>query len=211
MCTILSPLDIYKISEIYIHLRLDYNSEKTEKLASRLKNIASDNFSDFRYSDALLIDVATEGGSVKFNINIYGALIKKCTSDFGSLNNGLTRILYELKQISGLIIETGRREELDIDLFLIRSEKRTGLPGRLKRTLDDLNMLLGKNKGVPAGKSNSDLKSLLQELSDMIELLGRVERRSILDSLPDNLRNHLPVPDEDGMVHLYNLYAYKQE
>ena len=211
MRTQISTLEIYKISEIYLHLRLDYNSGKTEKLARRLKEISKDHLSSFRYNDDLLIDVSIEEGSVKFNINIYGAVIKNCISDFGSLNNGLTRVLNELKQISGLIIETGRREELDIDLFLIRSEKRTGLPGRLKRTLDDLNGLQTKNIKNPSGQSGNDLKSLLQELSDMIELLGRVERQAILDSLPDYLRNHLPVPNEDGMIHLYNLYAYNKE
>ena len=207
----ISSLEIYKISEIYLHLRLDYNSGKTEKLKRRLREIATDHLSAFRYSDDLLIDIATEEGSVKFSINIYGAVIRNCISDFGSINSGLTRIVNELKQISGLIIETGRREELDIDLFLIRSEKRTGLPGRLKRILDDINVLQSKNKGISTGQSGNDFKSLLQELSDMTELLGRVERQSILNSLPDYLRNHLPVADDEGMLHLYNLYAYKQE
>jgi hypothetical protein len=56
-----------------------------------------------------------------------------------------------------------------------------------------------------------ELNSLRQDLANIIELLSQEERQAILNSLPADIGNNLPQPEDNGMKHIYNLYALKPE
>jgi hypothetical protein len=202
-------MDKYKIAEIYFRLDIDYNSEKKEKIGSRLRQIALDQFSGFRYNEGLVVAVETEEGSVKIKVIIYGAVILACISGYGSIKEGLSIVINDLKRVSEIIIERGRKEDYYIDNYLIRSEKRTALPGHLMRTLNEIDTFREDTEHGDVNLDQTQLRSIMQDLSNLIGLLNRDEQKALALSLSDEFIYNLPEPDEEGMQHLYNLYALK--
>jgi hypothetical protein len=202
-------MDKYKIAEIYIRVNIDYNSEKKEKISNRLRQIAFDQLSGFRYNKGLVVAVETEEGSVKIKVIIYGSVILACISDYGSIKEGLSIVINDLIRVSEIIIERGRKEDYYIDNYLIRSEKRTALPGHLMRTLNTIDTFRKDSEQRVGNLNQTQLRTIMQDLSNLIGLLNLDEQKALALSLSDEFIYNLPEPDEEGMQHLYNLYALK--
>jgi hypothetical protein len=201
----------YKISETYIKLKIDYNSDKKQTIRGTLKQVAEKQIADFKYKDGLIVVIEIEKGSLKTKVVIYGTIIIQGIANYGSIRQGINQIYDDVKTISERVIESARQDDNDIDNNVIRTEKRTGLIGRLKRTLDRIEYLQTNLNNIGNNQVQEELNSLRQDLANIIELLSQEERQAILNSLPADIGNNLPQPEDNGMKHIYNLYALKPE
>jgi hypothetical protein len=199
----------YKISETYIKLNIDYNSDKKQTIRRTLIQVAEKEFADFKYKDGLIVVIEIEKGSLKTKVVIYGAIIIQGIANYGSIRQGINQIYDDVKTVSERVIQSARLDDNDIDNNIIRTEKRTGLIGRLKRTLDRIECLQTNFNDLGNNQVQEDLISLRQDLANIIELLNQEERQAILNSLPTEIGNNLPQPQDKGMKHIYNLYALK--
>lgn len=201
----------YKISETYIKLNLDFNSNKKQTIRKTLRQVAEKQIVDFKFKDGLVVVIEIEKGSLKTKVVIYGIIISQGLSNYGSIRQGINQLYNDVKMISERVIEFARQDDSDIDNNVIRTEKRTGLIGRLKRTLDRIDYLQINLNNIGNNKAQQELNLLKQDLANIIDLLSQQERQAILNSLPEDIGNNLPQPDENGMKHIYNLYALKPE
>lgn len=201
----------YKISETYIKLKLDYDSDKKQSIRRTLKQVAEKQIVDFKYKDGLVVVIEIEKGSLKTKVVIYGTIIIQGIANYGSIRQGINQIYDDVKMVSERVIEIARQDDNDIDNNVIRTEKRTGLIGRLKRTLDRIDYLQTNLNNIGNNQVQEELNSLRQDLANIIELLSQEERQAILNSLPPGIGNNLPQPEDKGMKHIYNLYALKPE
>jgi hypothetical protein len=199
----------YKISETYIKLKIDYNSDKKQTIRRTLKQVAEKQIADFKYKDGLIVVIEIEKGSLKTKVVIYGTVIIQGIANYGSIRQGINQKYDDVKTVSERVIQSARQDDIDIDNNVIRTEKRTGLIGRLKRTLDRIEYLQTNLNNLGNNKVQEELISLRQDLANIIELLNQEERLAILNSLPTEIGINLPEPQDKGMKHIYNLYALK--
>lgn len=197
----------YKISETYIKLNIDFDSDKKNTIRRTLQKVAKNQISEFKYKDGgFVVVIEFEKGSLKTKVVIYGTILIQGIANYGSIRQGLSQIYDDVKWVSERIIINASQDNNDIRNNVIRTEKRTGLIGRLKRTLDRIEYLqnnLGNNQ------VQAELAALRQDLANILELLNQQEKQGVLNSLPQELRNNLPAPDNNGVQHFYNLYALK--
>lgn len=201
----------YKISETYIKLNLDFNSNKKQTIRKTLRQVVEKQIVDFKFKDGLVVIIEIEKGSLITKVVFYGIIISQGIANYGSIRQGINQIYEDVKMISERVIAFARQDDSDIDNNVIRTEKRTGLIGRLKRTLDRIDYLQINLNNIGNNQAQQELNLLKQDLANIIELLSQQERQAILNSLPEDIGHNLPQPNENGMKHIYNLYALKPE
>jgi hypothetical protein len=99
----------YKISETYIKLKIDYNSDKKQTIRGTLKQVAEKQIADFKYKDGLIVVIEIEKGSLKTKVVIYGTIIIQGIANYGSIRQGINQIYDDVKTISERVIESVSR------------------------------------------------------------------------------------------------------
>lgn len=204
-------LEKYKIAETYIKLNLDYGSDKKETIGRILRLIAEKQVREFKYNEGIEIALEIEKGSVKMKILIYGTVFISLISEYGSIRQGLTQICNDVKWISENIIGNVKQDNRDIDRIILRTEKRTGIVGRLKRTIDKIEKLQIELNDKSNTQLKAELSQMKQDLANILELLDETEQHGIINSLSDEILKDMPKPNNEGMKHIYNMYAIKPE
>ena len=204
-------LEKYKIAETYIKLNLDFKSERKETIGRILRLIAERQIREFKYKEGIEIELEIEKGSVKMKILIYGTVFKSLISEYGSIRQGLTQVCNDVQWVSESIIGIVKRENKDIDRIILRTEKRTGLVGRLKRITDRIEKLQIDLNNKSNKLLKAELSQLKQDLANILELLDEPERYEINKSLSVEILKDMPKPDSEGMKHIYSMYAIKPE
>jgi hypothetical protein len=199
----------YKISETYIKLNIEYNIDNRRKIRSVLSRIAEKEILELKYKDDFIYYIEFDKGSLKSRVIIYGSLIIQGIIFYGELRQGLSQIYADLQTVSERVIENAKGEDNLIDNNIIRTERRTGLIGRLKRTIDRIDFLQSNLNDLGNNQVQNELALLRQNLANILELLDQQERQAVFDSLPAEIRHNLPIPEENGMEHIYNLYGLK--
>jgi hypothetical protein len=198
----------YKVAETYIKLDIIYSDVNNAKLYEILSLAVQKQLIDFRYNKEIIYEIEFEKGSTKARIAFFAAL--NTLIFYGELRESLATAYNDVKWLSERVIESAKQEDNFIDDNILRTEKRTGLTGRLKRTLDRINYLQNNINNLGNNQIQVELNKLYQDLSNIIHLLELAERATFLNALPNEVRNNLPQPNED-INHLYNLYALKPE
>jgi hypothetical protein len=207
-----SKLDKYKIAEAYIKLKLQYNDTNKAKIRKALLKAAEIEISEFKYKDGLIYVVLIEKGSIKAKIIIYGTVIIQGISNYGAIRQGLDLIWQDAKRASEYVINRAKQNDDQInDNTIERTERRTGLIGRIKRILDRIDYLERNIDNIGHNQVRAELSKLRQDMANILELLNEQDKQAIMDTLSPDTRNNLPNPTEKGMRHLYNQYALKPD
>lgn len=202
----------YKIAEAYIKLNLEYNSINKEKLELQLKKVIEKGLLEFKYKEGISYIIVTEKGSLKNKIIIYGTLIIQGVANYGSIRQGLNQLWTDSKWISEQVITIAINDDNDInDQTIIRTEKRTGLIGRLKRTISKIENLQGNLDNIGNNQVQAELSQLRQDLSNILEMLTTQERNAVTHLLPNDIIENLPNSVPSGVLNMYNRYALKPE
>lgn len=204
-------IEKYKILETYIKLDIDYDSNIKKSIIRTLQNVADKQVKEFKYNDSLVVVIEIEKGSIKAKVIIYGTIIVQGIANYGSIRQGLSQIYDDVRWVSEQVITNATQENNDIRDNIIRTEKRTGLIGRLKRTLDRIDYLQNNLNNLGNNQVQNELNLLKQDLANILELLNAQEHQAIFNSLPQHIKDTLPQPKNEEMKHLYNLYALKPE
>lgn len=132
-------------------------------------------------------------------------------SNYGSFRQGLQQIISDSQHFSENVIEHTKQNDNSYRINTERTERRLGLPGRLKRTLDRITYLEQHIDDLPHNQVRRELTELKQDLSNIINSLDMQERNSLEQFLPNDLRNSLPAPNDRGTQEMINRYAIKEE
>lgn len=207
-----SKLEKYKVAEAYIKLKLQYNEANKVKIKKALLKATEIEMSEFKYNDGLIYVVVIEKGSIKAKVIIYGAIVVQGIANYGSIRQGIDQIWQDAKQASEYVITLAKQNDNQInDNTIERTEKRTGLIGRIKRILDRIDYLERNIDAIGHNQVRHELAKLRQDITNILELLNEQDKQVIMETLSPDTRDNLPNPTEKGMKHLYNQYALKPD
>ncbi len=204
----------YKVAETYFKLDVSFNKENNEKLEKIINSVVEKEIlklkylSEFQYSEEIIYEIEFEEGSTKIRVLFFATIVNGLIF-YGSLRQGLSQVYSDIKWLSENVITDARQQDEIIGNNVIRTEKRTGLIGRLKRILDRIEYLQNNLNVIGNNQAQVELTNLYQELADIIQVLDLQERQTFVNNLPAEISGNLPEPNEKRVIHFYNLYGLK--
>lgn len=198
-----------KIGETYIKLGLVFNKERNRELEIILRKAVDQSVRDFKYKDTLIYDIDFDEGSTKARIAFFAFLNGMIF--YADLKESIKTIYNDVKWLSEKVISTAREDSNLVENNVIRTERRTGIIGRLNNVLNRIEFLQNNLNNLGNNQVQMELNQLYQEVIDLAELLENVERQTFIQALPAEIRNNLPAPNQNEVQHFERLYAIKPE
>lgn len=198
-----------KIAETYLKLDISFNT-KNDEIESIIKQVVDNLIGEIRekLKEDIVYEIVLDKGSTKVKV-IFFAFLNGLIF-YANLKDSIITVYNDVKTISEMVIEAAKENPL-IEDNIIRTEKRTGVIGRLKRTLNKIEKLENDLDNLGNNQIRDELRELYQEIANLTELLEPFDRQMFINFLNDNLRNALPEPNQNEILHLQRLYAIKPE
>lgn len=224
-----------KLAETYLKIKQEYNEENIISIRNSLVRAAEeeltlnrrirriDSFTNDNdaigddskrpYDSNITCVISIEEGSIKGRVTFFGVLafIYHGIGSYGDFRSGLAQLKEDAVETSENIINRTKADNSVVNENIERSERRTGIVGRLSRTLDRMDLLQNQLPALSNEQVQEELIRLRQDLANIIQLLPAEERNAILEALPPVTKNNLPQPNPEEMEHFRNLYALKPE
>ena len=198
-----------KIAETYIKLDLEFNEGLNRELEIIFRKAVRRSINDFKFNNTLIYDIDFDKGSTKAKVAFFAFLNGMIF--YAELKESIQTIYNDVKWLSEQVISTARQESELIDNNIIRTEKRTGIIGRLNTILKRIEYLQTNLKNLGNNQTQIELNGLYQEVSDLIQLLDNTEQQTFIQALPIEIRNNLKEPNPNEVRHFERLYAIKPE
>ncbi len=198
-----------KIAETYIKLDLEFNEGRNRELEIIFRKAVTKSIKEFKYSETLIYDIDFDKGSTKAKITFFAFLNGMIF--YADLKESIKTIYNDVKWLSEQVINNARQESNLIDNNIIRTERRTGIIGRLNTVLKRIEFLQANLNNLGNNQTQIELNNLYQEVADLIQLLDYIEQQTFIQALPQGIRNNLPAPNPNEIQHFERLYAIKPE
>lgn len=130
---------------------------------------------------------------------------------YADLKDSLKTIYNDVQWLSEQVISNARQDSNLIDNNIIRTERRTGIIGRLKTVLSRIEFLQNNLNNLGNNQFQVELTQLYQEVANLVQLLDDIERQTFIQSLSQDVRNNLPISNRNEVQHLERLYAIKPD
>ncbi|RYE13411.1 MAG: hypothetical protein EOP45_21240, partial [Sphingobacteriaceae bacterium] len=207
-----------KLAETYIKVKQKYNEEDVISIRNslvrateeelilrrriqRINNFLKENSAKGNtrenleniYESSITCIVNIEEGSIKGKVTFYGSflfLFYNAIGSYGDFRSGLSQLKEDVTDVSEFVINRTTSNNSIVASSLERTERRTGLVGRLLRTLDRIDSLQNQLHGLSNDQIEEELARLRQDLANIIELLPQNERTAILSALPPSTKNN---------------------
>lgn len=198
-----------KIAETYIKLDLEFNEFRNRELQIILIRAVEKSIKDFKYNETIVYDIDFDQGSTKAKIAFFAFLNGMIF--YADLKDSVNTIYKDVKWLSEEVIKNARQDSNLIDNNILRTERRTGIIGRLKTVLTRIDYLQSNLNNLGNNQIQRELNQQHQEVANLIQLLDNIEQQTFIQSLPREVRNNLPPPDQNDVQHLMRLYAIKPD
>jgi len=198
-----------KIAETYIKLDLEFNERRNRELEIILKKAVKKSIKDFKFSKTIIYDIDFDKGSTKAKVAFFAFLNGMIF--YSDLNDSVKTIYNDVKLLSEQVINNARRDSNLIDNNIIRTERRTGIIGRLKTVMTRIEFLQTNLNNLGNNQVQAELNQLNQEVANLIQLLDDIEQQTFIQFLPQRTRDNLPAPNQNDVRHLMRLYAIKPD
>lgn len=205
-------LKFIKISETYIKFNFEFNEANKEIIKNAyLQQIGYSSKDYIRNKEILKISIEYDEGSLKTRIIIWGTSIYMGIANYGSFKTGVRELIIDSKNFSEMVIR-----KIDDDPFIahndiIRSEKRTGLPGRIQDLYMKINKLEKNLDQLSHNQVEIEIKLIKQEVANLYYVLPILDKEEFILELNNDYRQNLPEPDESRVHYLINRYGLKPE
>ena len=183
------------LAETYMNFEISASDEELLAFKNYLEIRAGSFFDEF-YSEGQSFEVEVEHGSVKAWIKVAG-YIYIAIAGYGSFRSGIDHLVSDAKKFSDYVSKTVIEETQIPKQKVFRIERRTSVPGKIKRTLDRIENLksIESSSEIYTNEYNSvtkQLKSILTKVEDRdIELFTESLSVNYGVNIP---KNHLYEP-----------------
>lgn len=198
-----------KIAETYIKLDLDFNESRNKELEIIFKRAVEKSILDFKHSQTLVYEIEFDKGSTKAKVAFFAFLNGMIF--YADLKDSIKTIYNDVQWLSEQVISNARQDSNLIDNNIIRTERRTGIIGRLKAVLSRIEFLQNNLNNLANNQVQAELVQLYQEVANLVQLLDDIERQTFIQSLSQDVRNNLPNPNQNEVLHFERLYAFKPD
>lgn len=198
-----------KIAETYIKLDIEFNEDINRELEIIFRKAVTQSIKKFKYNETLIFCIDFDKGSTKAKVAFFAFLNGMIF--YADLKESINTIYNDVKLLSEQVINNARQESNLIDNNVIRTERRTGIIGRLNTVLKRIDFLQANLNNLGNNQTQIELNNLYQEVTDLIQLLDDNVQQTFIQGLPEGIRNNLPTPNPEEVQHYERLYAINPE
>jgi len=206
--------ELIKIGETYIKFDFEYSESSKNLIKGAYQSQISHLFKElFAYKEFFKISIEYDKGSLKTKIIIWGIVMNLYLGigNYGSFRAGIREIIKDMRSFSSFVIDRFENDPNIDPNSIIRTEKRTSLPGRIQDVYNRINRLERKIDNLTNNQIQVELNSIKQEIANLLFLLSDEIRQDFLSELPNNFTENLPAPDERRTQYLINRYGIKPD
>lgn len=204
-----------KIGETYLKFDLEYNEANIQLI----KEIIEYQIHDIRQNRKLIkegvkISIEFEEGSLITRVKIWGTVLFSVyigIGQYGSFRSGLRDGIKDIRYFSEILAERLEQNPNIDSQNIIRTQKRTGLSGKLKKLLNKIESIQQNSNNLTPNQVNDELNQIKQEISNILEILDYDEQQQFLGDIPNEISENLPIPENKKVNYYMNKYALKPE
>lgn|SRR5699024_7324298 len=205
-------LEFIKVGETYLKFDFEYNKSNQERIKEAyLIQVAHLEREILKNRELLKISIEYDKGSLKTRIVIWGTAIYLGIANYGSFRAGVREIINDVHWFSANVIERIDDGPTINENDIIRTEKRTGLPGRIQEVYNRIDRLERKLNNLSNTQIQVELQLIKQEVSNLVAVLPNQAGQEFLNELEQNYSQNLPNPDERRTTYLINRYGLKSD
>lgn len=205
-------LELLKIGETYIKFDFDFDETNKELVKKAyLQQIGFTSRELLGKRELFKISIEYDKGSLKTRIVIWGTAIYMGVANYGSFRAGIREIVNDVRTFSEFVIShIGNDPDINPN-DIIRTERRTGIPGRIQELYNRIDKLERNLNTLSNQEIQVELNAIKQEVSNLQAILPQQDRQVFIQELQDNYKQNLPGPQERRTKYLVNRYGLKPD
>ncbi len=202
---------LIKVGETYLKFDFEYNKLNQDRVKeaylSQIDQVSSEILKDKEF---FKISIEYDQGSLKTKIVIWGTAILGI-ANYGSFRAGVREIINDVNTFSDFVIKRiGDGPSINQN-DIIRTERRTGLIGRIQELYNKIDRLERNINNLSNNQIQSELQQIKQEISNLIAVLPNQDSQEFLNDLGHDYNQNLPNPDDRRTSYLINRYGLKPD
>lgn len=205
-------IELYKIGETYIKFDFEFSEfNKSKVKEAYLSQVGALSKEYLRNEKVFKISIEYEKGSLKTRIVIWASAIYMGIANYGSFRAGLREVINDVKHFSEVVIDRIDDDPRIDQNDIIRTEKRLGLPGRLKELYNRIDAYERNLNQLSNAQQQTELIAIKTEIASLVQLLSEQDKTAFLADLNNNYSQNLPNPNQRRTTYLINRYGLKPE
>lgn len=205
-------LELIKVGETYLKFDFEYNKSNQDRIKEAyLTQVAQLGREILKNREFFKISIEYDEGSLKTRIVIWGTAIYLGIANYGSFRAGVREIINDVSWFSKNVIERIDNGPTINANDIVRTEKRTGLPGRIQEVYNRIDRLERNLDNLSNNQIQAELQQIKQEVSNLVYVLPNQDGQEFLNELEQNYSQNLPNPDEKRTTYLINRYGLKPD
>lgn len=203
---------LIKIGETYLKFDFEYNKSNQDKVKeaflTQVDQLSNEVLKGRKF---FKISIEYDKGSLKTRIVVWGTAIYLGIGLYGSFRAGVREIINDVNSFSDIVIERIDDGPNINQNNIIRTEKRTGLTGRIQDLYNRIDKLERNINNLSNNQVQSELQLIKQEISNLIAVLPNQDGQAFLNDLGNNYNQNLPNPNDRRTSYLINRYGLKPD
>jgi hypothetical protein len=205
-------LELFKIGETYIKFDFEFNDRNKELIKKAyLQQVGFTSSELLRNRELFKISIEYDKGSLKTRIVIWGTAICMGVANYGSFRAGIREIVNHVKTFSEYVISNIDNDPDIAPNNIIRTERRTGIPGRIQELYNRIDKLERNLNTLSNREIQVELNTIKQEVSNLQAFLPQQDRQVFIQELANNYKQNLPAPEDRRTEYLINRYGLRPE
>jgi len=205
-------LELIKIGETYLKFDFEYNEENQERVKrAYLSQVDQVNREFLKNKEFFKIAIEYEKGSLKTRIIVLGTAFYIGIGQYGSFKSGVRELINDVNWFSENVIERIYNDPNINQNDILRTEKRTGLTGRIQELYNRIERFERNVNNMTNNQIQNELAQIKQEVSNLAVILPNQDEQMFLADLDNNYSQNLPNPNQRRVHYLSNRYGIKPE
>lgn len=203
---------LIKIGETYLKFDFEYTKSNQERVREAyLRQVTQFDKEIFKSREFFKISIEYDEGSLKTRIVIWGTAIYLGIANYGSFRAGVRELINDVRWFSENVIERIDDGPNVSPNDIIRTEKRTGLPGRIQDVYNRIDRLERNLNNLSNNEIQTELQLIKHEISNLVAVLPDQDGQEFLNELDEQYSQNLPDPNERRSTFLLNRYGLKPD
>lgn len=205
-------IELIKIGETYLKFDFEFNEENKERIKQAYLNHVSQRRSEIlENGEFFRIAIEYDRGSIKTRIIVFGTAIYLGVANYGSFRAGVREILNDVRWFSENVIEHIDDGPNINQNDIIRTERRTGLTGRIEELYNRIDRFERNVNNLSNVEIQNELHQIKQEVSNLSAVLPNQDEQAFLADLNDDYTDNRPNPNPKRVHYLSNRYGLKPD
>lgn len=205
-------IELLKISETYIKFKFEYNKTNQELIRKAyLEQIGYSSRDFIKNKELLKISIEYEEGSLKTRIVVWTTAIYIGIANYGSFRAGIRELVNDSRRLSEYTIQNIENDQSINHADIIRTERRTGLPGRIQDLYNKIDSFEREINHLSQQEIQNRIRNIKEDVSNIFCVLQARDGQEFISELKPEYKTNLPEPNERKVHYLLSRYALKPD